>query len=147
MRYLINRLRPKLSDSFCTIPFFDEITNKPVPIDLRALHALKQSPMAMDLYVWLTYRMSYLKEPAEIKWPLLQFQFGGNYIHTPQGCRNFKKKFLLQLKNVLTVYPSAKVREGLNGLVLSPSRTHVKRRSKVDSIIINKKSVNYHTVK
>jgi len=41
--------------------FYDEIINNKVPIDLRALYALKRSPMALDIYCWLTFRMSYLK--------------------------------------------------------------------------------------
>ena len=38
--------------------FFNEITDRPVPIDMRALKALKRSPMALDIYCWLTYRLS-----------------------------------------------------------------------------------------
>ena len=41
-----------------TADFYDEITKHPVPLDLRALRALKKSPLAIDLYCWLTYRMS-----------------------------------------------------------------------------------------
>jgi len=37
--------------------FFNEIINNPVPIDLRALKALKRSPMGLDIYCWLTYRI------------------------------------------------------------------------------------------
>ena len=38
--------------------FFDEITSSAVPVDLRAIRLLKRSPLALDIYVWLTYRMS-----------------------------------------------------------------------------------------
>lgn len=31
--------------------FFNEITENPVPVDLGALKALKQSPMAPDVYL------------------------------------------------------------------------------------------------
>lgn len=44
----------RLSDSF-----FRECIAKPVPIDLRAYKALRGSPLAMDVYTWLTYRLSY----------------------------------------------------------------------------------------
>jgi hypothetical protein len=37
--------------------FFEEMTCSPVPIDLRALKALKRSPMRLDIYSWLTWRM------------------------------------------------------------------------------------------
>ncbi|WP_316867360.1 replication protein RepA, partial [Ralstonia mannitolilytica] len=39
--------------------FFNECVERPVPIDLRAYKALRGSPLAMDIYTWMTYRMSY----------------------------------------------------------------------------------------
>lgn len=35
--------------------FYRAITAAPVPVDMRALRALKRSPLALDLYAWLTY--------------------------------------------------------------------------------------------
>lgn len=35
--------------------FFKMVTASPVPVDMRALRALKRSPLALDLYAWLTY--------------------------------------------------------------------------------------------
>jgi hypothetical protein len=35
--------------------FFEAIVSAPVPLDMRALKALKRSPLALDLYAWLTY--------------------------------------------------------------------------------------------
>ena len=32
--------------------FFDEIISNPVPVDMRALKALKRSPMKLDMYIW-----------------------------------------------------------------------------------------------
>ena len=48
--------------------FFEEIASSAVPVDLRAIRLLKRSPLALDLYVWLTYRMSYLRRPCLIPW-------------------------------------------------------------------------------
>ncbi|MEJ1342472.1 MAG: replication protein RepA [Candidatus Sedimenticola sp. (ex Thyasira tokunagai)] len=107
--------------------FFEEVIDRPVPIDMRALQAIKQSPMALDIYAWLTYRMSYLKHHTEIPWEALQMQFGADYAHDGQGKRDFKKNFLKHLKKVHVVYPDANVSEGGYGLVLKPSKTHVKR--------------------
>ena len=42
----------RLSESF-----FNEIVSHPVPLDLTTLKALKRSPLGLDLYLWLTYRM------------------------------------------------------------------------------------------
>ena len=113
-----------------TNEFFKEITDSPVPIDLRAYVALKGSPMAMDIYSWLTYRMSYLRGPTKpIPWELLQMQFGANFPFDSQGLRNFKKAFILALKHVAIVYPEAKVQVEDKGLGLLPSPTHVPQKS------------------
>ncbi len=105
--------------------FFREIVERPVPIDLRALKALKRSPMALDIYCWLTHRMFYLQKPVEIPWPLLQLQFGADYADDAHGVRNFKFNFLKHLKNVCVIYPQANVGEGEQGLALKPSPPHV----------------------
>ena len=104
--------------------FYNEIINNPVPVDMRALLALKKSPLALDIYCWLTYRMSYLAKPTSIPWVALQAQFGSGYPMTAQGKRDFKKKFLGQLKKVQVIY-RAKASEGVNGLLLKPGRPHI----------------------
>lgn len=101
--------------------FFKETVAYPIPIDIRALKALKRSPMALDIYCWLTYRMSYLKNTAVIPWEILEIQFGADYKRT----RDFKKYFLNQLRSVLVVYPEAKVNLDEVGLLLKPSKTHI----------------------
>ena len=101
--------------------FFDEITKAPVPIDMRALKALKRSPMALDIYNWLTYRLSYLKERKIIPWQALQLQFGSEYTRLI----NFKVNFTKHLQSVLTIYPEAKVQPLDTGLELRPSKPHV----------------------
>lgn len=105
--------------------FFREIIERPVPIDLRALKALKRSPMALDIYCWLTHRLFYLQKPVEIPWPLLQLQFGADYADDAHGVRNFKFNFLKHLKKVCVIYPQASVKEGEHGLALRPSPPHV----------------------
>ena len=107
--------------------FFKEIIERPVPIDMRALKALKKSPLALDIYCWLTYRMSYLSKPVSIPWEALSGQFGADY----KVLRQFRAAFLRELKKVLVVYPDAKavaVEAGARGgaLMLMPSRTHIK---------------------
>lgn len=108
-------------------PFFNEIIERPVPVDMRALKALKKSPLALDIYCWLTYRMFYLKAPVSIPWAALQGQFGADY----KVLRQFKAAFLRELKKVLVVYPEAKVltadtgRDG-GALVLHPSKRHLR---------------------
>ncbi|MCP4201254.1 MAG: hypothetical protein GY769_04895 [bacterium] len=104
--------------------FYDELVAHAVPIDLRALKALKGSPLALDIYSWLTYRMSYLRKPCLIPWEALQIQFGADY----GRLRDFKRKFLTHLSDVLTVYPAARISEQVTGLLLRASPTHLPRR-------------------
>jgi hypothetical protein len=106
--------------------FYEEIVRRPVPVDMHVLRALakSKSPLALDIYQWLTHRMSYLRDPATIPWEALQLQFGGDYGRT----RDFKAKFLRHLKQVLELYPQANVEPGSSGLKLLPSRPHIPMR-------------------
>ncbi len=100
--------------------FFESVVDRPVPVDLRAVTALR-SPLALDIYVWLTYRMSYLRRPTQIPWETLAIQFGAEYGRT----RDFKQAFLRQAGSVLTLYPAARLVPRPRGLVLKPSPPHV----------------------
>jgi len=104
--------------------FFEEITRSAVPVDLRAIRQLQRSPLAIDLYVWLTYRMSYLRKPCLISWENLQAQFGADY----GRLRDFRRKVLAHLENVLDAYPAVRVGKPDSGLRLYPSPPHVQAR-------------------
>lgn len=104
--------------------FFKDVIDSPIPVDMRALKALKKSPMALDIYCWLTYRMSYLRKKTLIPWKCLQMQFGSDYAVQ----RQFKAAFLKHLKSVCLIYPEARVYDLPRGLILEPSRPHVAKR-------------------
>nr|WP_181726195.1 replication protein RepA [Polaromonas sp.]QJS06512.1 replication protein, RepA replicase [Polaromonas sp.] len=106
--------------------FFHEVIDRPVPIDMRAIRALKQSPMALDIYTWLTYRASYLKQPTVIPWSSLALQFGSNYAQL----RQFKAAFLDELKKVVLVYGCVQVEAIERGLIVKPSLTHIGKKSR-----------------
>jgi hypothetical protein len=106
--------------------FYEEVLKCPIPVDLRAINFLKDSSVALDLYFWLTYRMSYLSNSTLLSFTKLQEQFGAGYEDTPHGRYEFKRKFLHQLKKVLVIYPEAKIYLKENGLLLSPSPTHIR---------------------
>jgi len=74
--------------------FYREILAHPVPLDTRILKALRTSPLAIDLYTWLTYRISYLKKETLIPWERLQEQFGGDYAEL----KTFKFNLVKNLK-------------------------------------------------
>ncbi|CAE6872654.1 hypothetical protein R69746_08593 [Paraburkholderia aspalathi] len=123
----------------------------PVPVDLRVLHALRQSPLAMDIYTWLTYRVFLLRVRGRpeviIPWHALKAQFGSAYGELSdrddrddlteqerkqmesQALRNFKMKFLKRLKEVLLFYPDARdaISDEPAGLRIQAARLHIKR--------------------
>lgn len=106
--------------------FFRECLEHPVPIDLRAYKGLRGSPLAMDLYAWLTHRMFYITRKTRlIRYEMLMVQFGSGYAMDVQGKRDFKKNFLRALQQVLIVYPQAKVQVEADGIFLLPSPTHI----------------------
>ena len=59
--------------------FFRAVTGAPVPVDMRALRALKRSPLALDLYAWATWRIFRLQRPSFIPWDGLMRQMDGEY--------------------------------------------------------------------
>lgn len=105
--------------------FFREVTENPVPIDLRAVNALRRSPLAIDIYCWLTHRLGYLKHESKIPWQLLQLQMGAAYSNSPQGTRDFKRAFLRALNKVQLVYPAAKADDRGEYLLLRRSQTSI----------------------
>ena len=129
--------QPGLWDSAITLStdFFESLTHAPVPIRMEALQALKKSPLAMDIYTWLVYRMFSLnvattkcgKRLAQVPWAGLMMQFGSGYADTPQGMRDFKKSFRKRLKEALLFYPEAAshIEETKDHLVLTPARLHI----------------------
>lgn len=84
--------------------FFQAITAAPVPVDMRALKALKRSPLALDLYAWATYTAYQTQKKQEsrfVSWEQLHGQFGGEY----HQVKDFAHKARLALRKVQSVYP------------------------------------------
>ncbi|KAF0101149.1 MAG: repA [bacterium] len=110
--------------------FFRNVTESPVPIDMRVLHALSKSPLAMDVYSWLVYRIFLLRvtnRPSVlIPWKSLKLQFGADYSDTPRGLLDFKKRFLQRLKEALLFYPEANVSAQDTGLLVVASRLRIR---------------------
>ena len=104
--------------------FFEGIIKNPVPIDIRVLKVLSQSAFSLDIYFWLTYRMSVLSKPTLVPWEALRAQFGAEY----KRDRAFKENFLKSLQKVQLVYPGANVRSQDKGLLLMQGKPHVSRR-------------------
>ncbi len=107
--------------------FFEQLVAAPVPLDLRAVRALKRSPLALDLYAWATRRVSYLSRPTLIPWESLRRSFGAGYADTPQGRSCFRAKAIEAFHRIVMVYPELKIESQDNGLLLRPSGPHISK--------------------
>lgn len=107
--------------------FYQAIIAAPVPVDMRALRALKRSPLALDLYAWSTYRtyiVSRRGQPQFIAWELLMQQLGTDYAEV----KDFKKYALAALRKVQAVYPALSISKVKGGLKVYPSRPAIAPR-------------------
>lgn len=107
--------------------FFNTLVEHAVPLDHRALSALKHSSLALDVYTWLAHRLCRITKASGVKlsWENLHDQFGQEYAHL----KDFKKKFRNALHQVTTVYPDARIEEATGGLMLYPSKAPLSTNS------------------
>lgn len=142
------------SELTLTSDFYQDVTAAPVPIDLRVLHELKKSPLAMDIYVWASYRQFLLKAGQQgfvrIPWAALQAQFGSGYgqdalakiqdakqrqAKEKQALWNFKHNFLKRLNEVGIFYPelTAGISDCPKFLTMKSVKLHIPRQFAVET--------------
>jgi len=100
--------------------FYETLTENAVPLDYRALAALKHSALSLDVYSWLAHRLCRVRKATGVKlsWENLREQFGQEY----NDPKNFKKEFRQSLRQALAVYPEARIEDVIGGLLLLPSK-------------------------
>lgn len=105
--------------------FFSTLAEHAVPLDPRALAALKHSSLALDIYAWLTQRLCRVRTPAGVKlsWMNLRNQFGQEYLSS----KDFKREFRHAIRQALAVYPDARVAEVMGGITLYPSPAPIRQ--------------------
>lgn len=102
--------------------YYKVIDETAVPLDLRAMMALKSSALALDIYFWLAHRLHRLQgRPVLLHWKKIREQFAVEYT-----TRDFKKKFLPALHKVKQAYPQALVEPVKTGLLLRASPPPIK---------------------
>lgn len=109
--------------------FFKAITEAPVPVDIRALKALKNSALALDLYSWATYTAYQTQKTGRsrcVSWKLLHEQFGSEY----GTIKNFSQKAWNTLIKVNSVYPTLNINRIRGGIEVLPSKPAIILKSK-----------------
>lgn len=101
--------------------FFESLLKHALPIDNRAVNALGNSPLALDVYFWLTYRMTRGTKPIKIKWESLHGQFGGD----TKLLKHFKLEFKKAIESVKELFPNLPLELTDEGASLIPGRPEV----------------------
>ncbi len=105
--------------------FYAQATQSAVPLDPVILRRIRRSPLAIDIYGWLTYRMATVQEPTAIPWASLERQFGSEY----KEPRQFRWKFRESLQRVASAWPGELgVEAQERRVVLTPSPPSVASR-------------------
>lgn len=97
--------------------FFNALQAHPVPLSEEAIRQLSYSPMALDVYTWLAYRLHTIDTRTDISWTSLCGQFGTGY----KAIRQFRNDYLKALSAAVAAYPDARVELTNNGLRLLAS--------------------------
>ena len=103
--------------------FWRSLREHPVPVREEAVRAIGARSLALDVYIWLAYRLHSLTKATPVTWTSLHGQFGAGF----KAIRQLKPTFRDALALALAVYPEAKVDLETNGVVLHPSPPAVPR--------------------
>lgn len=101
--------------------FYHALCDHPVPVNEASLRAIGPRSMALDVYIWLAYRLHALRRDTEVSWPALYAQFGSGF----KRQRAFRAQFLESLELAVAVYPGAKLDVHEQGITLRPSRAAI----------------------
>ena len=101
--------------------FFKEVVDRPVPINMNVLKAMKRSSLGLDLYLWLTYKLFCLKQPQALEWVALHRQFAKNPSTDPRILSGFRRDVLRELRKIRTAWPGFRFETPLGKLRLLPT--------------------------
>lgn len=88
--------------------FYQAITTAPVPLDMRALRAIKRSPLALDLYAWCAYNAYRANKSGRTiwtTWDKLAKALGSEYGRET----DFQQKVRRELRKVSAVFPGLRL--------------------------------------
>ncbi|HEX8412768.1 MAG TPA: replication protein RepA, partial [Sphingomicrobium sp.] len=117
--------------------FYESLIRHPLPVREAAIRTMAGRSMAIDLYIWLAYRLHHLTRPTRVPWPALYRQFGAGFAQA----RQFRAHAREALALALSAYPEAQVRVDEEAVTLMPSPAPVAERIRPVSKTV-KKSVS-----
>lgn len=100
--------------------FYHELRRHPIPVDRAAIKDIQSSPRAIDIYLWLAFRLHALQAETVVSWSALWRQFGRE-----KKLKAFRSEFKEPL--ALAAYRAARVTVVDKGLLLAPSPAPIQR--------------------
>jgi hypothetical protein len=97
--------------------FWRSLREHPVPVREEAIKAIGTRSLAIDVYIWLAYRLHSLSKETPVSWSAVHAQFGAGF----RLVRQIKPSFTEALQLALAVYPEARVGIERDGIVMHPS--------------------------
>ncbi len=110
--------------------FYESLVRHPLPVRESAIKAMSGRSMAIDLYIWLAYRLHHLTRATRVPWPAVYRQFGAGFALQ----RQFKVHAREALALALAAYPEAQVKVDDEALTLLPSPAPIPERSRSVSL-------------
>jgi hypothetical protein len=103
--------------------FWKSLRDHPVPVREEAIKAIGTRSVAIDIYIWLAYRLHSLTRKTPLTWAAVHAQFGTGV----RQIRHMRPVFTEGMSLALAVYPEARVDVNEEGIVLHPSPPAVPR--------------------
>jgi hypothetical protein len=103
--------------------FWRSLRDHPVPVREEAIKAIGTRSLAIDVYIWLAYRLHALPRSTPVSWTAIHGQFGAGF----RLARQVKPTFVEALTVALAVYPEARVDLEKEGIIMHPSAPAVPR--------------------
>ena len=90
-----------------SLDYWESLKSHAVPLDEDHIARLSHSALGLDIYAWLANRLHRIpaNKPATLSWAALHGQFGQGYARID----NFRSAFRVALKEVLSLYKTAKI--------------------------------------
>lgn len=110
--------------------FYESLVRHPLPVRESAIRAMSGRSMAIDLYIWLAYRLHHLTHATRVPWPAVYRQFGAGFALQ----RQFKVHAREALALALAAYPEAQVKVDDEAVTLLPSPAPVPERPRSVSL-------------
>lgn len=112
--------------------YFENLLSHAVPLEMRAMAALSHSAMGLDIYTWLAQRLHRIDRGKRqmIAWPVVKEQFGADIA----SLTKFRQNFMVALRQVCAVYPSARIDVTRHGVFLYNSLPPISKTGVVLSL-------------